>query len=30
MKQYKFRVEGKFKYIKIAKFKVLKNAILPF
>ncbi|MDW2926401.1 hypothetical protein R7X45_02170 [Mesomycoplasma ovipneumoniae] len=30
MKQYKFSVEDKFKYIKIAEFKVLKIATLGF
>ncbi|WNM14191.1 hypothetical protein [Mesomycoplasma ovipneumoniae] len=30
MKQYKFTIEDKFKYIKIAKSKGLKNAILHF
>ncbi|MDW2918698.1 hypothetical protein [Mesomycoplasma ovipneumoniae] len=30
MKQYKFTVEDKFKYIKIAESKGLKNAILDF
>ncbi|MDW2917872.1 hypothetical protein R7V44_02210, partial [Mesomycoplasma ovipneumoniae] len=30
MKQYKFTVEDKFKYIKIAESKGLKNAILGF
>ncbi len=30
MKQYKFTVEDKFKYIKIAEFKVLKIATLDF
>ncbi len=30
MKQYRFRVDGKFKYIKIAGFKVLKIATLCF
>ncbi len=30
MKQYKFRVEGKFKYIEITEFKVLKIATFRF
>ncbi|WP_337897008.1 hypothetical protein [Mesomycoplasma ovipneumoniae] len=30
MKQYKFTIQDKFKYIKIAESKGLKNAILAF